>query len=185
MSNLTKNKNSVDKKRNQNANEKAFSAENNPNSKEKLVGVTRCAKATKGGRRFAFSALMVVGDAKGTVGLGKGKAKEVPDAIRKATQSANRNTIVIQMKGNTIPHEVIGKASGSRVLLKPASPGTGIKAGGAVRAILECLGIQDVLTKSLGSNTPGSLVKATLDALRQLRSSEEIKRVRQLSAINN
>lgn len=177
MSNLIKNKN-TERKRKQGPNDKSNNGDVPSNVAEKLVGVMRCSKGTKGGRRFAFGALMVVGDKEGSVGIGKGKAKEVPEAIRKASQKANREKVLIKMKGSTIPHQVIGRASGSCVLLKPACPGTGIKAGGAVRAVLECLGIQDILTKSLGANTPGSLVKATLNALRQLRCIEDIKRIR-------
>lgn len=183
MSNLSNNKNNS-RNRNQKTPDRNNTSEIDSNKKEKLVTVTRCAKVVKGGRRFSFGALVIVGDQKGSVGLGKGKAKEVPDAVRKATQNANRNMVSVKLKGTTIPHDVTGAASGGRVLLRPACPGTGLKAGGPVRAVLECLGIQDVLTKSLGSNTPSSLVKATLDALKQLRSAEEIRKIRQFSSIN-
>jgi small subunit ribosomal protein S5 len=150
-----------------------------PALKEKLVNLGRSSKSNKGGRRFSFNALVVVGNQKGSVGIGQGKAKEVPDAVQKATQRGGRQLHTICLSGTTIPHIVIGKASGSRVLLKPAAPGTGIKAGGAVRAVLENAGVQDILSKSLGSNNKGSLVKATLDALKQLRSREDMRRVRQ------
>lgn len=147
--------------------------------REKLVKLGRSSKSNKGGRRFSFNALVVVGNQNGSVGIGQGKAKEVPDAVQKATQRGSRRLNTICLNGTTISHIVIGKASGSRVLLKPAAPGTGIKAGGAVRAVLECVGVQDILSKSLGSNNKGSLVKATLNALEQLRSREAIKRVRE------
>lgn len=150
-----------------------------PALREKLVNLGRSSKSNKGGRRFSFNALVVVGNQKGSVGIGQGKAKEVPDAVQKATQRGSRQLHTICLSGTTIPHIVYGKASGSRVLLKPAAPGTGIKAGGAVRAVLENAGVQDILSKSLGSNNKGSLVKATLDALKQLRSREDMRRVRQ------
>lgn len=145
---------------------------------EKVVHINRCAKVVKGGRRFSFSALVVAGDQKGSIGVGFGKAKEVPEAIRKGTDRAQKSKVHVSLKGNTIPHEVIGVADGGRVLLRPASPGTGIIAGGGVRAVLETVGVKDVLSKSLGSNNPAAMVAATIDALKQLRTAEEIQRLR-------
>ena len=145
---------------------------------EKVVHINRCAKVVAGGRRFSFSALVVVGDQKGNVGVGYGKAKEVPECIRKGTEQARKNMGPVALRNNTIPHEVLGQHDGGRVLLRPAVPGTGVIAGGGVRAVLEAAGIKDVLTKSLRSNNPGALVFATLDALKQLRSIETIRALR-------
>jgi small subunit ribosomal protein S5 len=145
---------------------------------EKVVHINRCAKVVKGGRRFSFAALVVVGDGKGNVGVGYGKAKEVPDCIRKGTDQARRNMKPIQLKGDTIPHPVTGSHDGGIVMLRPASAGTGVIAGGGVRAVLEACGIKNVLSKSLKSNTASAVVFATLDALTQLRSKETIKAIR-------
>jgi small subunit ribosomal protein S5 len=145
---------------------------------EKVVHINRCAKVVAGGRRFSFSALVVVGNQDGSIGVGYGKAKEVPECIRKGTEKARKNMEPISLRNNTIPHQVIGKHDGGRVLLRPAVPGTGVIAGGGVRAVLEAAGIKDVLTKSLRSNNPAATVFATLDALRQLRSLETIKKLR-------
>ncbi|SDU25878.1 small subunit ribosomal protein S5 [Verrucomicrobium sp. GAS474] len=141
---------------------------------DKLVHINRCSKVVKGGRRFSFSALVVVGDKKGRVGIGFGKANEVQDAVKKATENAKHQLEPISLKDATIPHEVFGTFDGGKVLLKPASPGTGLIAGSAVRAVVELAGVKDVLTKSLGSDNPYNVVKATLDALRQLRTREQI-----------
>lgn len=145
---------------------------------EKVVHINRCAKVVAGGRRFSFSALVVVGDQQGNVGVGYGKAKEVPECIRKGSEQARKNMAPIALRNNTIPHEVLGEHDGGRILLRPAVPGTGVIAGGGVRAVLEAAGVKDVLTKSLRSNNPGAMVFATLDALQQLRSREMIEALR-------
>jgi small subunit ribosomal protein S5 len=141
---------------------------------EKLVKLNRVAKVVKGGRRFSFSALMVVGDKNGQVGIGFGKANEVSESIRKGVENAKKNIVSIQMKGNTIPHEVRGEFKGAKVIMKPASPGTGIIAGGPVRAVVEQAGIKDILTKSLGSNNAINVVKATLNGLKSIMNMQEI-----------
>ncbi|MDP5140876.1 MAG: small subunit ribosomal protein S5 [Spirosomataceae bacterium] len=142
--------------------------------KEKVVAINRVAKVVKGGRRFSFSAIVVVGDGNGSVGQGLGKANEVVDAIQKAVEDAKKNLVKIPIINDTIPHEVNGKYSGGLVFMKPASPGTGIIAGGAMRAVLESAGVHNVLAKSKGSSNPHNVVKATLDALSKMRAPHEI-----------
>lgn len=147
--------------------------------KEKLVAINRVSKTVKGGRIFKFAALMVVGDGKGTVGFGIGKSGEVPDAIRKGIEDAKKNLIRVPLKGSTIPHEVLGSYGAARVLLKPAAPGTGVKAGGPVRAVVESAGIKDICTKALRSNNPCNVVRATIEGLSQLRTAAEIAELRE------
>lgn len=148
---------------------------------ERVVFVNRCAKVVKGGRRFSFSAVVVVGNRQGMVGFGFGKANEVPDAIRKGTEMAKKAMFPVTMKGRTIPHEVFGEFGGASVMLKPASPGTGVIAGGGMRAVLDVSGVRDVLGKSLGSKNRLNVVRATVEAMKKLRSREAIAAIRQAS----
>ncbi len=146
--------------------------------KEKLVAVNRVSKTVKGGRNMRFSALMVVGDEKGRIGCGMGKAVEIPEAIRKGTEDAKKNMITVALKDTTIPHEVVGVYGTGKVLMLPAPEGTGVIAGGPVRAVIEAAGIKDIRTKSIGSNNPINMVKAALNGLSQLRSAEQVAKMR-------
>lgn len=168
-----------DKKMERNSKDKKFFGEETAESiQEKVVFINRCAKVVKGGRRFSFSALVVAGDYKGRVGYGFGKANEVSECIRKATEAAKKRLLKIVLNRSTIPYTVTGKYGSGRVLLKPAAPGTGVIAGGGVRAVVELAGIKDILTKSLGSSSPLNVVKATIDGLLQLRNPQEVRRIR-------
>jgi small subunit ribosomal protein S5 len=151
--------------------------------KDKVVCINRVAKVVKGGKRFSFSAVVVVGNGNGQVGMGKGKAAEVPEAIRKAVESAKKNMFEVQLRDRTIPHEVIGHFGAEDVLLKPAAEGTGIIAGGAVRSVMEMVGIQNILSKCLGSGNPFNVVKATLLGLKSLRSKNTVREMRKQSEI--
>ncbi|KRK92375.1 MULTISPECIES: 30S ribosomal protein S5 [Companilactobacillus] len=149
---------------------------------DRVVSINRVTKVVKGGRRLRFAAIVIVGDKNGHVGFGTGKAQEVPEAIRKAVEDAKKNLISVPMVGSTIPHEVIGTFGAGRILLKPAEEGSGIAAGGAVRAVIELSGVGDVTSKSLGRNTPINVIRATIDGLKQLKTAESVSEMRGISA---
>jgi small subunit ribosomal protein S5 len=162
---------------------KSNTEQDQPEFDERVVFINRCNKVVKGGRNFSFSAVVVAGDRKGRVGIGLGKAREVAAAIRKGSELARKDLIKVPLDGNTIPHEIEAKYRGARVLMRPASPGTGLIAGGGMRAVLELAGVHDVLAKSLGSSNPNNVVKATLKAIQMLEGRDKVKAKRGLEVI--
>ena len=165
--------------------QKRKNAESTPGGfEDEVVRIYRCATVVKGGQRFSFAALVVVGDRRGQVGIGYGKANQVPSAVEKAIKAAHKNVITVKLEGSTLPHEVVGRYGASRVVMVPASPGTGVIAGASVRAVLELAGVHDVLTKSYGSNSPKNVVRATFEALRSLINAGDITRLRGVSVVS-
>ncbi len=151
---------------------------------DEVVRIYRCTTVVKGGQRFSFAALVVVGDCRGQVGIGYGKANQVPSAVEKAIKAAHKNIITVKLEGRTLPHETVGRSGASRVVMVPASPGTGVIAGASVRAVLELAGVHDVLTKSYGSNSPKNVVRATFEALRSLINAGDITRLRGVTVVS-
>ena len=165
--------------------QKRKNAESSPGGfEDEVVRIYRCATVVKGGQRFSFAALVVVGDRRGQVGIGYGKANQVPSAVEKSIKAAHKNIITVKLEGSTLPHEVVGRYGASRVVMVPASPGTGVIAGASARAVLELAGVHDVLTKSYGSNSPKNVVRATFEALRSLINAEDITHLRGVSVVS-
>jgi small subunit ribosomal protein S5 len=165
--------------------QKRQNAESSPGGfEDEVVRIYRCTTVVKGGQRFSFAALVVVGDRRGQVGIGYGKANQVPSAVEKAIKAAHKNIITVKLEGRTLPHEIVGRYGASRVVMVPASPGTGVIAGASVRAVLELAGVHDVLTKSYGSNSPKNVVRATFEALRSLINAGDITRLRGVSVVS-